>query len=603
MAAENLAITRVPLEDMEESDIESFSKETLLMLAIRDGIQIHNKTAKKLRENLHKLRLHRIDLRTEREARPEREAAEVAEATAAKEAEASKQAYQDALDAAIQNDVFNEPPQSEEKEEVLDGSQDDVDGSQDASDGQDTSHHTHHDPFFNRTMDDDDLSAKVEAAINQQLRDNGLDLSQYSMINPPVTMAQVGCKLDVRDDLMRRFVVNTIKEEIQDHEEKMTAIINSSIEAKTNGIQECLEKCKETLEWNQNYISSLNGTDGATAERTQERVDEVVPPAPSARRSLLEHFSTGPNSSPNFSFRGHSINLSPIKEGHTTPLTKNVAAGGGHGGDDDDDSSHTTPDRSSRGSPEETAPTHPLLSRSTPTRPNNPYNRGISVAHSPLNSPNPIIRRMNNLYLCGQSGVADSKYMDMEFLTYLGFPMDIHEDIVASASELFTDWKTPVINPKYIDSLKSLDSLEPANFVDWYSHLRIDLPRYNIAVVPFDGIVLKWGALGLCLPGVGETKYMAMSQPFFSLLERLLPMSDPVVLQCYHAYGGIQHDGFKFLHSVMSRTLPVFCSALPAVPPDWTKLHDVSLMLKHWLLYFRFQSKTGSTQFDVFGVD
>lgn len=201
---------------------------------------------------------------------------------------------------------------------------------------------------------------------------------------------------------------------------------------------------------------------------------------------------------------------------------------------------------------------------------------------------------MNTLYLCGNKGVEDIAQLDEEFLTHLGFPLDTHEDIVSSIIELTTDWKTPIVNPKYTDSLKSLDSLETSAFVDWYSHFRIDLPRYNIGLVAFDALILKWESLGLSLPGIGELKYMAMSQPLFSLLVKVLPMSNPIVLQCYHAYGGVQHDGFKFLFSIMKRALPVFCPSIPVTVPKWNQHRDVSLMLKHWLLYFRFSAKTGS---------
>jgi hypothetical protein len=76
------------------------------------------------------------------------------------------------------------------------------------------------------------------------------------------------------------------------------------------------------------------------------------------------------------------------------------------------------------------------------------------------------------------------------------------------------------VNPKYVlTSFRPLpEDFNAESFLDWYTHFCFDLKRFFICLVPFDAIVLRWSYVGLCLPGVGETRYMAMGQALFLFL-------------------------------------------------------------------------------------
>jgi hypothetical protein len=134
----------------------------------------------------------------------------------------------------------------------------------------------------------------------------------------------------------------------------------------------------------------------------------------------------------------------------------------------------------------------------------------------------------------------------------------------------------------------------PDLFVDWYTHLCYDLKRYDICLMPFDMIVLRWEYVGLCYPGVGDVRYMAMGEALFSILDRLLPRDNGVIMDCTTSLLGFRHDGYQLLFNIMARLLPVFCPSKPADPPRWEDVRNIALMAKYWNLYFRFVAKKGA---------
>jgi hypothetical protein len=60
-------------------------------------------------------------------------------------------------------------------------------------------------------------------------------------------------------------------------------------------------------------------------------------------------------------------------------------------------------------------------------------------------------------------------------------------------------------------------------------------------------------------PGMGETKYIYQAETLFNILEKLLPAEDTIVKQCITTLLGSSHDGFKLLHIIFGKTVPVFC--------------------------------------------
>jgi hypothetical protein len=257
--------------------------------------------------------------------------------------------------------------------------------------------------------------------------------------------------------------------------------------------------------------------------------------------------------------------------------------------EDDEDDGRTTPVRDNHRS-----------GRTTPSsRAKSPYLKGILMAQSPLNDPRH--GKMNDMYLWGVDGCPHLPDLATdEGLLRLGFDWEMTDELMPVIVDLLDDWTTPDVKPKYIDSsFKRLSTIDPDTFIEWYTHLCQDLRRYNIGLVPFDCILVKWANVGLCPPGVGSMKYLAMAKPLFSILDHLLPKSNLKVRDYFVQLSGFQHDGYKLLDSVMARTLPVFCTSIAAVPPRWQDVLDVTSMGRSWTNYFRYIAKRGASFTDV----
>jgi hypothetical protein len=205
--------------------------------------------------------------------------------------------------------------------------------------------------------------------------------------------------------------------------------------------------------------------------------------------------------------------------------------------------------------------------------------------------------KANSIYLFGEQGIAsvDELWYD-DCLSRFGFPFEQHQEIVECCREFLEDWCRPDINPKNVRaSFRALETdVTPDLFVDWYTHLCYDLKRYDVCLMPFDNIVLHWEYVGLCYPGVGEVRYLAMGEALFSILDRLLPRDNGVIMDCTTSLLRFRHDGYRLLFMIMSRLLPVFCPSKPADPPRWADVRNIALMAKYWNLYFRFVAKKGA---------
>lgn len=89
-----------------------------------------------------------------------------------------------------------------------------------------------------------------------------------------------------------------------------------------------------------------------------------------------------------------------------------------------------------------------------------------------------------------------------------------------------------MVPTKYITSLQPLADMSVPSWIDFYCHLSSDMQQYHIGLVTFDAIVLHWGYLGLCLPGVGDNCYLPMAHALYNLLQHLLPTKNLTIRMC-----------------------------------------------------------------------
>ena len=216
----------------------------------------------------------------------------------------------------------------------------------------------------------------------------------------------------------------------------------------------------------------------------------------------------------------------------------------------------------------------------------------FNSSYSPLNDP-----RRGDLYHKYLGGIDGLQLTDItpSFLGELGYEgQDVKNTILRDVASLLDRWDTPDVNPKYYSGFSKLEELNVESFIDFYNHIQHQLKRYHIGLMPFDCIIPKWHHVGMTYPGMGEIRYVYQAETLFNILEKLLPKQDTIVKQCITTLLGSSHDGFKLLHLILGKSVPVFCLYKPSIPPKWQDHEDVAQMAKLWKLHFRLESKTGS---------
>jgi len=119
----------------------------------------------------------------------------------------------------------------------------------------------------------------------------------------------------------------------------------------------------------------------------------------------------------------------------------------------------------------------------------------------------------------------------------------------------FTKWPT-------------LDVLQPAPFVEFYSLLGSSLLMFHIALMPFNGIQLEYEEQGLCIPGLGYAAYQQHSQALWSIINTLLPATRSDIKTHVTSTRSTQ-VGYKPLWLVGSQVVKIL-SKLRSVPePRW----------------------------------
>ena len=403
-------------------------------------------------------------------------------------------------------------------------------------------------------------------------------------------------------------------EELAARDKKLEELIDDTAERERLELQSVIDANTIALDENQRYMQWLvDKFDGPAAEVEHEREHPPSPPQdPAARRSLFSGFGGPAPPAPysdNCTFRGSPVNVAPVgpppgSQTQGTPVMSNKSDSGGVPPivppSAPTEAPSAAPTRVPPPNPYQRAPTPsptaPTSAWSPSPRPVVNVNSNSVVATSPLQDPHNGERYSR--YLCGTLGLASGDQVTTDFLRSIGFGDDLHDEIINSVGRLLYDWKQPTVHPKYVDALKKLEDLQAVLFVDWFQHLRFDLVRYNVGLMPFDAIQLSWKNVGLCPPGVGEYRYSPMSEALYSILCILLP-SHPIVDECKHALVGFQHDGYKLLWNIMCRFMPVFNPSLAPLPPRWEDYKNVSELGKVLLLYFRLMIKKGA-QFNQF---
>jgi hypothetical protein len=269
------------------------------------------------------------------------------------------------------------------------------------------------------------------------------------------------------------------------------------------------------------------------------------------------------------------------------------AGAGGDGGDDDDDDGSGTSSRDHHGYRQHSSV--PYRSKSRREQPQ--YRPTRPAENSPMNDP--IRSDIYSLYLCGLHGITYLEELSTDRLAEIGFPAETHDAVLDRVDDIMTNWSKPDVNPKYLDSIHKLVDLSQEAVIDFYRHLEDDLTRYKIGITPFDAVLPRYKNVGICIPGVGNTRYMSMTKAFYSVLDKVLPKEDETVQNCISGLEGQNHDGFALMFELMAAVLPVFNPSLSSTPPIWQNIKNVAQMGKLWRQHWALTAKEGTTNSPV----
>jgi hypothetical protein len=216
----------------------------------------------------------------------------------------------------------------------------------------------------------------------------------------------------------------------------------------------------------------------------------------------------------------------------------------------------------------------------------NPYNTG----QTPLTDK--YLGQCNDFYLRGSLGLIDADDFTAEYYSVFGFPPSHFTPIWYAFLELFECNEAPQMEEKQIKTLPRLTSLDPETFVDWYTSMENELLMHGIGLLPFDAITINYQYVRLCIPGVGERKYMVMAKVLYRICDRTLQHELDAVKNAFKNNSCRVRDGYRLIWDIMVTSLPAFCPYKKYPEPQWVVSRDVMTHAKRWILFFRFMGKS-----------
>ena len=124
-------------------------------------------------------------------------------------------------------------------------------------------------------------------------------------------------------------------------------------------------------------------------------------------------------------------------------------------------------------------------------------------------------------YHGGSDGLQVLTYDDINHVGFRDLSSNQCYSMIMIHNLVRTNWISPTTGRKYGHNLIKLQSREiityledvtPQSVFDFYSMLTNQLPKMNVAIVPFGAIMLHLGKQGLCPPSLGTSMYLEMSR-------------------------------------------------------------------------------------------
>jgi hypothetical protein len=142
---------------------------------------------------------------------------------------------------------------------------------------------------------------------------------------------------------------------------------------------------------------------------------------------------------------------------------------------------------------------------------------------------------------------------------------------------------------KQISSWDKLSDLSPTGWQAFYNRLRRFSFKWNIALMPFKAINLKYECRGhaLCTCGLGLGRWKRMGDALFLVLEYLLPDNNSIISTNLDALanGPSAANGYELLWILLKEFIPMFDRSKPAIFPTWSNSEDIFQFARMLLMY------------------
>jgi hypothetical protein len=173
-------------------------------------------------------------------------------------------------------------------------------------------------------------------------------------------------------------------------------------------------------------------------------------------------------------------------------------------------------------------------------------------------------------YLMGYTGVPSLTQEDLERLGFLD-PVETFDTIGPAHYSLMNTYEGNKYDgytrgPKHDKLMQAslfekLEQTDARSVLQWYKKTAASLVHYNIALMPFDDVELRYKAVGLCFPGVGRVRYNEMGRHLALFVETKLPMDEDApnthLAQALSLVASKTHpNGYEILQALLEETIP-----------------------------------------------
>ena len=131
------------------------------------------------------------------------------------------------------------------------------------------------------------------------------------------------------------------------------------------------------------------------------------------------------------------------------------------------------------------------------------------------------------------------------------------------------------------------DGVTPERWIEFYTALQLMGNYFNIGIMPFDALDLKYsdGGHALCICGLGYTIFTKMGASLFLIVQKLLPLSVPEIstkVQSVAINGG---NGFELLWVLTKHFVPMVSTTKHLGWPVWPSSDDPFLFARRVSLF------------------